>query len=88
MVFTGLLFLAEILLAGNVMALRLNPEYGTGVTTEFADRLVFGIGTHLSDFASAPVRDRPCKLLLLVWGNARYHGDGLVGNEFKLSLTY
>jgi uncharacterized membrane protein (DUF4010 family) len=51
-VFAGILFLAVILSVGNVMALRQNPEYGTGVTTEIAALLVFGIGAYLSDFAN------------------------------------
>jgi uncharacterized membrane protein (DUF4010 family) len=49
-VFAGILFLAAILVMGNVMESRLRPEHGGGATTEIAALLVFGIGVYLSDF--------------------------------------
>lgn len=45
----GLLFLAAILVTGNVIEARKNPEHGGGATTEIAALLVFAIGIYLAD---------------------------------------
>lgn len=45
----GILFLTAILVTGNLIESRRNPEHGGGATTEIAALLVFLIGAYLAD---------------------------------------